>query len=72
MNGNSIEFSIEKLSALDENIIDNLGQNLNTDFIKIVKNIGLFNDRFTIWQYYWHKKNSQAFIRNDQLDGATD
>ncbi len=37
-----------------------------------MKNIGIFNDRFTIWQYYWPKRDSQAFIRNDQLDGATD
>ena len=37
-----------------------------------MKNIGIFNDRSTSWRYYWTKKNSHAFIRNVQLDGATD
>ena len=56
INGNWIEFSIEKLSALDANIIVSLVQNLNTYFIKLGKNIGIFNDRFTSWRYYWIKK----------------
>ena len=41
INGNSIEFSIEKLSVLDANIINCIdgiiSQNLNIDFIKLVK-----------------------------------